>query len=1049
MIELRNLKKDYVMESSTVHALKGVSIAFRQNEFVAVLGPSGGGKTTLLNIIGGLDKYTEGDLLINGKTTANYTDRQWDNYRNHSVGFVFQSYNLIPHQTVLSNVELALTISGISPAERRKRAAEALASVGLADQIDKKPNQLSGGQMQRVAIARAVVNNPDILLADEPTGALDTQSSLQVMEILKKVAEDRLVVMVTHNPELAEQYATRIIRIRDGEITSDSNPFRNNENDEGMKIGKAKMGLLTAFKLSLNNLLSKKGRTILTAFAGSIGIIGIALILSLSTGVNNYIDDVQTNSLSSYPLRIEKNSADYTSLAANMMGTATSAVREDGQISEVPLVSELLTQLGVNNLTAFRRHLLNNMAAIEPLLVDLQYDYGITPQIYKDTGDKVIRLNPSNMLMSSSSRSSFGMQTFQKMIGNQELLESQYDVIAGHWPQKYDECLLVLNDRYTISDYQLYTLGIRDPEELSKLAREAFNGEAVSIDHESMIFDYDYFLNLTYRLVVSADYYRYNKEFDVWEDMRDDDSYMQQLVSNGLQLKIVGIITEKSGISASSLQPGVAYRPELIDWLISQSGGREILSQQVADDQTDVFSRLSFDELNEKERKSNINFSDMIKVDKDAIREAFNTDIDENKIKETISGSINEALTAISIDTSQTNSEVAGAFTVLLERTLQLYIDDHGLEGVASYGSEDIPAMIEAGLADEQSTAVLNALAEKYGMSGEMLKMMMSPLLERILQGYLDISVQAGGDRAYLNGENLDEIINFLSNSFIMETVVSPFSQALIETRLRITVSQAMVRMSAQLIGQMASGFSVDADKLAGAFQFDMDEEELNRLMNAYMNNSSTEASYSRNLRLLGYSRTDDPEAISFYFRDFAAKDAFKQMIADYNDDMRAQGKDESVIIYTDITGILMNSITTIINAISYVLIAFVSISLVVSSIMIGIITYISVLERTKEIGILRSLGASKGDVRHVFSAETFIIGLISGLLGVGVTVLLCIPISLIVRKVTGIASITASLPYKGAIVLTIISVILTLIAGLIPSRMASKCDPVVALRSE
>ncbi|MBQ6654563.1 MAG: ATP-binding cassette domain-containing protein [Erysipelotrichaceae bacterium] len=1050
MIELRNVRKDYVMESSTVHALKGVSIAFRQNEFVAVLGPSGGGKTTLLNIIGGLDRYTEGDLLINGKTTSDYSDRQWDNYRNHSVGFVFQSYNLIPHQDVLSNVELALTISGISAAERKRRAIEALRSVGLEDQIGKRPNQLSGGQMQRVAIARAVVNDPDILLADEPTGALDTQSSLQVMEILRKVAQDRLVVMVTHNPELAEEYATRIIRIRDGEITSDSNPYRNSSEEENFTIGKARMGLLTAFKLSLNNLLSKKGRTILTAFAGSIGIIGIALILSLSTGVNNYIDEVQTNSLSSYPLSIERNTADYSSLIDSMMGTVTSTEKQEGQISEMPLVNQLFTQMGTNNLSAFHRYLIDNKETIEPLLTALQYDYGITPQIYSDRADKAVRLNPSTFSQGSYSSSyGFGMQTFQRMINNQELLESQYDVLAGRWPQKYDECLLVLNDRYTITDYQLYALGIRDPEELSKLAREAFNGQQVSIDNESMIFNYDYFLNLSFRVVVSADYYRYNKEYDVWEDMRDDESYLKQQISDGLQLKVVGIITEKDGVSASSLTPGIAYREELIDYLIDQSAGRQIVSEQLTDDQRDVFTRLSFEEANEKGRKSNLNFSDMISVDQNAIREAFGTTIDENRIRQTISGSINEALDALSTDTAETSQQVTAVFSVILDRTLRIYIEEHGIEGTASYGQDDIQAMIDAGFADPESQRVLGELADEYGMSTEMLEMMFRPLLERMLQGYLDISVNAGIQQAYLTEENLDEILNLLMNNFIMESLISQYSRALIETRMRITISQCMIRMSTELIAEIAGGISVDADKLAGAFKFDMDEDELSRLLSTYMTDDSSEVSYSRNLRLLGYRSADDPEAISFYFRDFASKDAFKQMISDYNEDMKASGAEEKVIIYTDITGILMKSITTIINAISYVLIAFVSISLVVSSIMIGIITYISVLERTKEIGILRSLGASKGDVRHVFSAETFIIGLISGLLGVGVTVLLCIPISLIVRKLTGISTITASLPYKGAIILTVISVVLTLIAGLIPSRMASKCDPVVALRSE
>ena len=1040
------------MESSTVHALRGVSVAFRQNEFVAVLGPSGGGKTTLLNIIGGLDRYSDGELLINGKTTANYTDREWDNYRNHSVGFVFQTYNLIPHQTVLSNVELALTISGISASERRQRAIEALKSVGLEDQIAKKPNQLSGGQMQRVAIARAVVNDPDILLADEPTGALDTQSSLQVMEILKKVAEDRLVVMVTHNPELAEQYASRIIRIRDGQLTSDTNPFRPQQDQDSMSFGKARMGLLTAFKLSLNNLLSKKGRTILTAFAGSIGIIGIALILSLSTGVNNYIDEVQANSLSSYPLTIERNSADFTSLAEGMMGTVTSTDKQEGQIVEVPLVSELFTQLGVNNLSAFRRHLTDNWAAVEPLLSAIEYDYGITLQVYKDDADKAVCLNPSSFSMSASSFSSSrynGMQIFQKMLDNPELLESQYDVIAGRWPQKYDECILVLSDRYTISDYQLYALGIRDPEELNRLAREAFSGQTVSVDEQHMIFSYDYFLNLKFRVIDPADYYRYNADYDIWEDMRSDENYMKQLIADGLVLKVVGIITEKDGVSSSSLQQGVGYRWDLLDHVIAEAGKKEIVAQQLADSEKDVFTRLSFEELNEKERKNNINFSDMISVDQQAIQSAFGMKVDEKKIQNIMSESINDALNNITADTAQTGEELTGAVAVILERTLRLYIEEHGAAGVAVYGENDIEAMIQAGLTDSQSVEVLEKLAEEYGTGVEMLQSMFSPLLERLLQGYLELSSVTGGQSGYLAESTVSDTVNMLMNNPIMEGIVLAYSRSLIETKMRVAIAQVMSSMTGKLMGQLVSGFRVDAKKLAGAFRFEMDEEELSRLLSTYMTDSSEQASYSRNLKLLGYSSMLEPESISFYFRDFASKDAFKQMISDYNESVKSAGSEENVIIYTDITGILMKSITTIINAISYVLIAFVSISLVVSSIMIGIITYISVLERTKEIGILRSLGASKGDVRHVFSAETFIIGLISGLLGVGVTVLLCIPISMIVRNLTGIATITASLPYKGAVILTVISVILTLIAGLIPSRMASKCDPVVALRSE
>ena len=1050
MIQLVNVCKDYVMEASTVHALKNINISFRQNEFVAVLGPSGGGKTTLLNIIGGLDKYTSGDLLINGISTSNYTDRQWDNYRNHSVGFVFQTYNLIPHQTVLSNVELALSISGIPAAQRRQRAIDALKSVGLADQIDKKPNQLSGGQMQRVAIARAIVNNPDILLADEPTGALDTQSSLNVMEILKEVAKDRLVVMVTHNPELAQQYANRIIRIRDGEITDDNNPYELSQADEGIKIGKAKMNLLTAFRLSLNNMLSKFGRTLLTSFAGSIGIIGIALILSLSTGVNNYIDEVQTNSLSSYPLTIENNNADFTGIMAAMMGSINNTNKQDGKISEIPLATDLFSHIGTNDLKAFKRYLEANRDKVDPLVTALQYSYGIVPQVYKDSSTQIIRINPTSIFSSGARTSSAfsGANIFQRMIDNQQLLESQYDIVAGRWPQKYDECIMVVYDPHTISDFQVYAMGIRDPKELSELIKEAFNGNEISLNNQNMIFEYDYFLKMKFKVVMPKDYYRYNSEYDVWEDMRDDDEYMLKIINDSMDLKVVGIITAKEGVNSTSLQPGIAYRTDLIEYLISQAQQSQIVKEQLADKENDVFSRLSFEDLNEKNRRSNIDFSNMISVDRDLISSAFNMDVDENQMKALISNSINEALNSISADTAPAEEAVATTLTTILERTLTIYIEEHGMNGMASYGENDIAPMLEAGFADESVQQALSALSSEYQLDSSALKLMFSPLVESMLNGYLQMFLNNGMPSAVLVSASLPEVLANMVNNDMIRQGLKEYARILLESKMKIAISKTMASMSTQLLGSMAGGFNVDGDKLAQAFKFEMSEDELNRLMSIYTT-GNTEANYDDNLTRLGYSDLDDPKSIALYFNDFASKDTFKDMIAQYNSDMEKKGQEEAQIHYTDITGILMSSITTIINAISYILIAFVSISLVVSSIMIGIITYISVLERTKEIGILRSLGASKRDVGHVFSAETVIIGLAAGVIGVLVTVLLCIPINFIVRKVTNIPTLTAQLPLTGAIVLIVISVILTLISGLIPSRMASKCDPVIALRSE
>ena len=870
MLELKNITKDYVSGDSTVQALKGISIEFRKSEFVSILGQSGCGKTTLLNIIGGLDRYTSGDLVINGKSTKKFKDKDWDAYRNYSVGFVFQNYNLIPHQTVLSNVELALTISGVSREERKERAIKALEDVGLKEQIHKKPNQLSGGQMQRVAIARALVNNPDIILADEPTGALDTKTSVQIMEILKEISKDKLIVMVTHNPELAEKYSTRIVKILDGVITDDSKPFtkedRKKEKDAKAKDGRTAMKFFTALRLSLNNLMTKKGRTLLTSFAGSIGIIGIALILSISNGVQNYINRVEEDTLSSYPITIDESTVDISSMMESMMGETDEEAEsyEDGKIYSRDIMNDMISTLSSkvsnNNLEALKNHIENENSTIKENASSIQYNYNLNINLYKeDTSNGVVRVNPSTVMNalgmedmmaaqeSSPMSSMFGSSmttmsntdVWEEMLDNETLLHSQYDLIAGNWPTNYNEVVLIVNENNEISDYTLYALGLKDQKELEEKWNKVQNGETVE-ESEKTSYTYDELLNLSFKLVLNSDYYK--KENGLWVDKSEDEEYMKELLNNCENINIVGIIKQNEQSVASQMSGMIGYTKELKEYVINKTNETEIVKEQKDNPDVNVFTGLSFPDENSK-----------------------------------------------TFDYSQ--------------------------------------------LSDEQ--------------------------------------------RAQL---------------------------AMLST------------------------------------------EELAEIMETYSNNAN--ASYDGNLELLGAINLDKPSSISIYPKDFDAKDVITQEIDSYNQKQRNDGKEENVINYTDLIGIMMKSVSQIIDTISYVLIAFVAISLVVSSIMIGIITYISVLERTKEIGILRAIGASKKDISRVFNAETFIVGLIAGLLGIGVTILLNIPITKIIYVVTGV-SVTVSLPAVGGIVLVLISMILTIIAGLIPARMASKKDPVEALRTE
>ncbi|MBC5629628.1 ABC transporter ATP-binding protein/permease [Clostridium sp. NSJ-6] len=864
MLQLKNIYKVYETGDLKQTALDGVSLNFRESEFVAILGQSGSGKTTMLNIIGGLDQYDKGDLIINGKSTKEFKDRDWDAYRNHSIGFVFQSYNLIPHQTVLSNVELALTLSGVSKTERRKRAKEVLERVGLGKQLHKRPSQMSGGQMQRVAIARALINDPDILLADEPTGALDSETSVQIMDLLKEISKDKLIIMVTHNPELAEEYANRIIKLRDGNIVDDSNPCRieelqvNKERGE-RKLSKTSMSFGTALSLSLNNLKTKKARTLMTAFAGSIGIIGIALILSLSSGVKSYIAKVQEDTLSSYPVSIESQTVDMTSMMENMMGMGRE--EENNDLDKVysrnimtGMIESMSAQMSKNDLKSFKEYLETGNTNIDDYANVIQYGYDLGLQIYKgDTSNGIVKVSPESVYdklgfggMSNSpmSGATGGFKVWTELLGNQTLLESQYDVVAGTWPKNYDEILLVVDKNNEISDAYLYSIGLLDDSELENKMNKIQNGEAVEETTEVSSYSYEDILNLTYKLVLNSDYYE--KDNNIWVDKSENSIYMKKLLDNALELKVVGIVKPSEEAVSASINGAIAYTSDLTEYVVNNINDSEIVKEQKDNPEVNVFTGLKFE-------------------------------TDEN---------------------DSTNSQI-------------------------------------------------------------------------------DMSTLTDEEKAYLAS---------------------------------------------------------------------LSQEELSALMK--QQNNSTKATYEDNLSLLGCVDLSNPSTINIYSKDFEAKESIEDIISDYNEEKIDQGKDEYVVTYNDMVGLMMSSVTSIIDIISYVLIAFVAISLIVSSIMIGIITYISVLERTKEIGILRSIGASKKDISRVFNAETLIVGFAAGAMGILVTVLLNIPINMIIKSVANISDVS-KLPVEGGVILVVISMVLTVIAGLIPSKIAAKKDPVEALRTE
>ena len=1009
MLTLTHITKDYLSGDNTVHALRDVSLSFGKSEFVSILGPSGCGKTTLLNIIGGLDRYTSGEMAVAGVPTSDFRDRDWDTYRNHSIGFVFQSYNLIPHQTVLANVELALTLSGVGKAERRKKAEEALRKVGLGDQLKKKPSQMSGGQMQRVAIARALVNDPEILLADEPTGALDSETSVQIMELLQEVARDKLVIMVTHNPELAEQYSTRIIRLLDGKIVSDEDRTATQQanaasdtvttNTDANKTAaveekykhKTSMSYGTALGLSLKNLMTKKGRTLLVAFAGSIGIIGIALILSLSNGINEYIAQVQEDTLSTYPIQIVSQTTDMSGLMeaiAGARGGDEAEIESRDRVYANTMLYELLNamtsaEVRTNNLSKFKTWLDDPANGVGEQTSAIRYGYGITPQIYAtDTTDGVTRLNPTSMFdslmpegaadamssgmtgMSSSMTAmmatSGGMDIWQEMIDNQDLMEQQYEVIAGRWPTEKNEVVLVLDSRNEINDVYLYALGFKDQAEVPEVLAAVMKGEEYTAKDET--YSYDEVLDKTFRLLLPTDMYRQNDN-GTWDYMGDNEIFMRTAVDDGLEIRIVGILKPDPEAVATSITGAIGYLPSLTEYVLNEVQNSAIVQAQLADETEDVLSGLPFDD------GENSILSDSEKADR-------------------IRGAIAE------MSAADRAALYASHMTYLAEDVAAA----QAAEQLANVPADQLPAMLMA-----QMSAAAEAGADDA--------MNMDPAMVQ----------------QYLGSMSDEELYNYALTSLTKQIQDAYAAQA----------EQDVAQLSTEALAFMLE------EGLAA-----LDDAGILAEYGDYMPPVVSSTTYDDVLNTLGYANEDRPSSIYIYTDTFEKKDALTELIADYNQSCVDDGRDDDVISYTDYVALMMSSISTIINVISYVLIAFVSISLVVSSIMIGIITYISVLERTKEIGILRAIGASKKDVSRVFNAETLIIGFAAGAIGIGVTLLLCIPANLIIQHLTDISSL-ARLPWVGGVALVCISMILTTIAGLVPSAIAAKKDPVESLRSE
>ena len=1054
MLEIKNITKTYKTEGFTQKALNNVSASFRECEFASILGPSGSGKTTLLNIIGGLDKYDSGDLIINGISTKKYKDSNWDSYRNHRVGFVFQSYNLITHQTVLSNVRLALTLSGISKKEAIKRAKKVLKDVGLEDHIYKKPNQLSGGQMQRVAIARALVNDPDILLADEPTGALDSETSIQIMELLKEIAKEKLVIMVTHNPDLAEAYSSRIIKLKDGKIISDTNPYKEEKEKEQEEIKRKKskkttMSFFTALTLSFNNLMTKKGRTILVSFAGSIGIIGIALILAVSTGFQNYVDHIQEDTLTSYPLTLAEEATDITGLLLSMQESKNQK-SEKGKVKEQQYITSMFSNIKANDLKSFNEYTKKNYKKIEKDISSIKYNYSIDPYIYTiDATNTLARINPNNLFSSMmgggiSSQFTTFSSIFSQMIDDKNTLDQQYEVLAGRWPEKYNELIIVLSEANSISDLLVYSLGLRDTKELTDMINKITTGKAVDKVNKPLELTYEDLLNIKLKLIEPTNLYKYNDSYNVYEDMSQDNNYMIDLYNKSEDLKIVGIVTSKEGVSSTALSPGVSYRHDLIEHIINYAKDTDIVKKQLANEEIDVFSGKRFD--SEKNTDA-LNFQNMINIDTSKIKNAFNINIDEEKIKNETAKKMAEISNSITTNIDPAKEDYVVTMKDLLTGLYESIQDSISLN--------EIDEKVSNYLDSEQANINLQALEDVYVIPKQFFKDTYNMILKGFLQIYIQtyaamdpsITIDENNPVAKKNDNIKDMLLNTYIENIIESKAPDKMAKGMTEAVMKKEILGKVGELTTFITVEIANAFQIDQESIESAFQFNLKEEEVTRVITAMMNQK--ESTCKSNLISLGYQNLEEPTFISYYFTSFEGKEHFIKFLEKYNKKYEKLKEESKVIRYSDTTGIIMNSVKTIVNAVSYVLIAFVSISLIVSSIMIGIITYISVYERTKEIGILRAIGASKRNISSIFNAETFIIGLLSGLIGIGITYIDIPIINHILHKFTGNIPLRAALNTSSAITLVLLSVILTLIGGLIPAKKASKRDPVEALRSE
>ena len=1136
MLQLKDIRKAYSTAAFVQVALDDVSITLRDNEFAAILGPSGSGKTTMLNILGGLDHADSGDIVINGVSTKDYTDKDWDAYRNHRVGFIFQSYNLIPHQSVLSNVELALTLAGVPASERRARARAALERVGLSEHADKRPSQLSGGQMQRVAIARALVNDPEIVLADEPTGALDTDTGIQVMELLAEIARDRLVVMVTHNPELAEEYATRIVRLRDGRIVDDTNPLSPEEDPvmgvapvgvaqargrhaatgkrdgQGDKVGvsdatrHASMSFLTALSLSFNNLMTKKGRTFMTAFAGSIGIIGIAAILALSNGVNDYIARTEEEALSSYPLTITKSSFDLTSMMmANVSfdGEGEAAEKTDRHLRQASIMSDMFAQVKNNDLKTFGAYLRGGESGIEPYVSSIQYSYGLSPHIYKsDTSEGISRLNPSRMgqtLTNGMAGSAFlggsSMSSFNELFDDRHLLEQSLELVEGRWPESYDECVFVLNRNGSVTDYTLYSLGFYDIKVMDDMTTKALNGEVVEVPDTYKEFTLDDAMAMHFAVVPTSRLYQRNDEQGTWTDMSSDKAFMTQAIDEAIDLHVVGVVQQVGGSGTSGVTEGIGYTSALTLKLMDEAAESEIVRDQMDSPEVDVFTGKTFEELQDEENRE-FDMESVFTIDEDALRNAFSFDTSSLE-------GFGQGFDLSGLDLSSSMGSMDFSNIKLDPEQITEVFSPEAMAGIMNdpeltLTEEDIQAALGTSSLTEEQQERIAGIAQGF------MPWYLSPVEIGGYGGSMD-ALAEGTDltealQAYMQQETVQQVIAELSESDVFQPDVSEDAPPVFEqminqvmsyyltNKLAPTLSKALGDMmvqagniiqqqlveqltaqmnaasgqigaalgsaiSSELSGEMEqlsdalqNGFSVDADAFANAIQFNMTQEDLTSLLTNYMN--ADELTYEANMKKLGFAEKSDPESISIYPVDFPSKEAVLDIIDAYNERMVAEGNEEAEIQYSDFAGVLMGSVTDIVNTISLVLIAFVSISLVVSSIMISIITYISVLERKKEIGILRAMGASKLNVANIFNAETVIEGFFAGVLAVLVVYAASVPVNEIVYRLKDVPNIM-QLPIESAVILVGISVVLTLVAGLIPSSAAARRDPVEALRSE